>query len=664
MTSVDMGQDFSDASGARRNRMPFGRQLLALALSLSIGSSAMAQSLTTGGVGLSTAGTTSGTSGSLISQIPGGERVAPSSTILPTDVVPLPAAQERTSFGENLQLRVLQRLPASFYFNASVEASVREETNVFQFPTKRKFLTQLPSPAVFRELNPFQQQQVLQTLNLASANDVVFRILPNITWGWALKPRTRLFGNYFMIRDQLTHWTQLNTVIHSIAYGVQQDIPVGRRGNIQLETQFRELYQLHSKPVFDFLPAITFSYVVTPRMVAFVNTLLQLRGRGYFRSPNREIDPFYTFGAYYAKNGWAFSATGTFVQNFREPFRRNATIPVNNYSMIADFEIARRLVRQLPGFQVFARAEPIWNFHSHARPGLTGMDFRMFFGARFQFGKPALTAAYEQIKQQLEEQETTPPPPGKSPGEAKPSAFLMPYQLIAATPQPIHGFLGGAGGDALFPAVAEQSSPSTPEVIPAVATADIAAIAATLPTSSVVEPNAVNPISTDVIKAVGIKQLDVRQVAAPEPAKAKVVSSKPTESGSTAVMVTMPASVDPVEPAVKPIAAQVQAPSVQSESRKQLSMLPAVQEGLLRPDGMQTASDLSGAPLAETVDTSKSKRSIKRKLSDRGDRQTGKSFEVEMVIVPPLPSLKPNSNNPFSESGIELKPPILNAPIH
>jgi hypothetical protein len=639
-----MEYDFSAAFIARKNRMSFGRQLVALALSLSIGSSAMAQSLTAGGASPSTAGTTAATSGALLSQIPGAGRSAPSSTILPTDVVPLPAAQERTSFGENLQLRVLQRLPASFYFNTSVEASFRYETNVFQFPTKRKFLTQLPSPAIFRELNPFQQQQVLQTLNLASANDVVFRVLPNITWGWAIKPRTRVFGNYFMIRDQLSHWTQLNTVIHSIAYGIQQDIPVARRGNIQLETQFRELYQLHSKPVFDFLPAITFSYVVTPRMVAFVNTLLQLRGRGYFRSPNREIDPFYTFGAYYAKNGWAFSATGTFVQNFREPFRRNATIPVNNYSMIADFEIARRLIRQLPGFQVFARAEPIWNFHSHARPGLTGMDFRMFFGARMQLGKPALTAAYEQIKQQLEEQETTPPPPGKSPGEAKPSAFLMPYQLIAATPQPIHGFLGGAGGDSLFPAVADFSQAGTPNAIPAVATtADAPNLTAALPVSSTMsEAPVLASISNEAVKVFDVRPLAAIPSALSEPAKADVGSTQQPSA----------ASVSSATPA---------ATNAETEAPKKLVLLPPSEPVVLRTAEALPESGLSGP---DASNSSKRKRAIKRKLSDKSGVESKKAAEIQMVVVPPLPSVKPNSANPFAESGIELKPPILNAPIH
>src|SRR4030095_14428211 len=206
--------------------------------------------------------------------------------------------------------------------------------------------------------------------------------------------------------------------------------------------QARELYQLHQQPVFDFLPAATFSYILTPRTVLFANALLQLRGKRYFQAPTREIDPFYTFGFLHQRGGWAFSNTATFVQNFREPFRRNATIPVNNYSWILDFEVARRLVKQLPGLQAFVRAEPIYNFHSHNSACLAGVDFRLFWGLRFSLGKPALTAALEQIRQQLQEQEAPPPagPPGK-PTEPKPSAFLMPYQLIAGSAQQIHGLL-------------------------------------------------------------------------------------------------------------------------------------------------------------------------------------------------------------------------------
>lgn len=362
--------------------------------------------------------------------------IAPSSTILPTDVLPLPSVQNRLTFAENLQLRILQKLPAPFYFTGSVESSFRYETNVFQFPTKRALLRQLPPPQILNQLSPPQRAQVSNILSFVGAEDIVFRVLPNVTGGFTVTPRTRIFANYFMISDTLAKHKRLDTVIHSYAGGIQQDIPLGRRGNLQAEFQFRELNQTHQQAVFDFLPGLTASFVLTPRLVVFANALLQMRGKKYFQAPTKEIDPFYTWGGLYQRNGWNFSASSTLVQNFREPFRGNATIPVNNYAFICDFEVARRLMRQLPGLQAFVRAEPIFNFNSHNRPGLAGTDFRLFWGLRFAATKPSLTAGLEQLKQQIQEQEGEPPEPQP---QTKPSAMLMPYELTASAQQPMHG---------------------------------------------------------------------------------------------------------------------------------------------------------------------------------------------------------------------------------
>lgn len=599
-------------------------QLVALAATLSIMSGTAAQAFTTDGGG-------SPITGTQIAQL--GEhfeapRTSPSSTILPTDVVPLPQAQERTSFGENLQLRVLQRLPAPFYFNASVEGSFREETNVFQFPTKRKLIQETVAlqPGTFRQLNAFTQSQLMETLNRCSAFDTVFRILPNLTWGWAFKPRTRVYGNYFMIRDQLTHWTTLNTVIHSLGYGIQQDIPVGRRGNLQADMQFRELWQLHSKPRFDFLPGLTFSYVLTPRMVLFANSLFQMRGKGYFHSPNTEMDPFYTWGGYYAKNGWAFSATTTFVQNFRAPFHSQATIPINNYSFISDFEIARRLVRQVPGFQVFARAEPIWNFHSHGRPGLSGMDFRMFFGFRMQLGKPALTAAYEQIKQQLEEQETAPPPPGKSPGEAKPSAYLQPYQITADNSQPMHGLFQA---DLTIPVATVY--PGHMQEAPA----------------SAEKSNAVSAnFATDAPQPVASTGQDV------------------TVSNAGGAMTL--AAGDNASSNVPAVLNVANAPS-RVDGSELVMLAPAL---AIQPSRMDAQS---GELNTETIAKTRQARAEKHKREsanakiqhDQLDKKAKANREVEMVVVPPLPTVNADSKeNPFQNSGLDLKPPIVINTIH
>ncbi len=375
--------------------------------------------------------------------------VQPSSTIIPTDTLPLPTVQNRMSFLENLQLRVLQKLPSRFYFNSTCEVTIRDETNPFQFPKKESLMRQLPPPPIWRLLNSFQQAQLYDIVGLTARNNAVFRVLPNVTGGWTITPRTRVYGNYFMIRDQLQSSVRLNTVIHSIGMGLQQDIPVTSRGNLQAEFQWRELYQLHQQSVFDFLPGLTFSYVLTPRTVLFANALLQMRGKAFFQAPTKEIDPFFTWGGLYQKNGWTFSASTTLVQNFRQPFRGNATIPVNNYSFISDFEIARRVVKQLPGLQAFCRAEPIWNFHSKNTPGLSGMDFRMFFGLRFAVAKQALTSALEQLRQQLEEQEGSDEGEKAPTQKQKPSAYntpVAPHELIATSEQPIHGFLNAVTG--------------------------------------------------------------------------------------------------------------------------------------------------------------------------------------------------------------------------
>ncbi len=385
-----------------------------------------------------------------------------SSTIIPTDTLPLPTVQNRLSFAENLQLRILQKLPSRLYFNSTVEVSGRYESNPFQFPKKESLIRQLPPPQTFRLLNAFQQAQIYDIIGLASNDDLVFRVLPNVTVGWTLTPHTRLYGNYFMIRDQLARNVRLNTVIHSIGMGLQQDIPITSRGNIQAEIQWRELYQLHQACVFDYLPGLTASYVLTPRTVLFANALLQLRGKRPFQAPTKEIDPFYTWGMLYQRNGWSFSASTTFVQNFRHPFRRNATIPVNNYSFISDFEISRRVIKQLPGLQAFIRAEPIWNFHSGNRPGLSGMDFRFFWGLRMAMAKPALTSALEQLRQQLEEQEGEPPAPNNQKKEpAKPSAYVPgAHELIASSPQPIHGFLNDDGSELTSLDAANEKQPT------------------------------------------------------------------------------------------------------------------------------------------------------------------------------------------------------------
>jgi hypothetical protein len=319
------------------------------------------------------------------------------------------------------QFKILNKLPTRFYFLGVTEMSLRDETNVFQTASRAHMLRAASPTDPFGLLTADQQISVLKSASIASRNDGVFRVLPNVTAGWALTPKTRVFANYFLLRDQLFHNVSVNTLIESIGGGIQHDFRIGRKGNLQATFQARELYQNHVHDVFDYLPGITYTRAITPHSVAFASVLLQLRGKQFIVAPNREIDPFYSVGAVYQRGAWQFSHATTFLQNFRQPFAGNALIPVNNYSFVLDFEVARRVHKKLPGLQAFVRAEPIFNMHSNATPGLSGVDFRIFGGLRLTLNKPSLLPAVQNIQDQFDEREVNPPQPVSAPLQFQPS---------------------------------------------------------------------------------------------------------------------------------------------------------------------------------------------------------------------------------------------------
>ncbi len=360
-------------------------------------------------------------------------------TILPTDSLPSTVELRPRTVFEQLQTKALQKLPAKFYMTSSVETTFRYETNPFQFPTKRKLLRRFPPPPIFRQLDTIQQSRFNDVIGLVNNDDSIFRVLPNVTAGWALTPSIRFGGNYFLIRDQLSHNVRLNTVVQSLGGFVQKDFKIAQKANLLLDMQARELLTLHQLPQFDFLPTMSLSYTITPNWVGYASGILQLRGRKPFRAPTREIDPFYTVGSVYQRHNWIFVTSGTFFQSFREPFRGNAVIKQDSYSFILDFEISRRILRALPGLQAFVRAEPIYNLHSDGTPGLSGMDFRIFYGLRMSAIKRPIASVITQIREDLEEAEKE--EREKKRPVPKPAAFLRPEEVTASSAQPIHLFL-------------------------------------------------------------------------------------------------------------------------------------------------------------------------------------------------------------------------------
>jgi hypothetical protein len=336
-----------------------------------------------------------GSNGSLIAQ----------SSVLPTDVIPLPASLQRTSSLERVQYNLYRRLPQRLYFNVNVETSFRFETNPYQYPKKRILLSQFQSETAGDALTDDQLTAENSALAKVGNRNAGFRVVPNITVGWALTPYTSVYGNYFLLRDVLLRNHDLSTTAQSLSYGLQRRINLTRGTQLTVDGQFREYYQTHTQPVFDFLPNMTLAQTITPRISAFLSAMLQLRGKRYFQAPTKEIDPFYTFGYFYQRGLWTYTNSGTLVQNFRQPFGHNATIPVDSYSIILDFEIARRLSRRYSAVQTFVRAEPIYNLHSQNRPGLAGTDFRLYWGVRVAFGKSPLSTDIEELRRQLRESE-------------------------------------------------------------------------------------------------------------------------------------------------------------------------------------------------------------------------------------------------------------------
>ncbi len=323
-------------------------------------------------------------------------------TVLPTDVEPLPDKPGNGPFTTNLQMRLWQRLPAPLFFNTSVETTMRIETNPYQYPKKRTLLHQTLDPGTsFSDLSQTDQYTILSDLAQVSTLDNIHRINPNLTVGWAVTPRTQVFANTFFLRDSVVHNYPLNTNTGALGIGVQQVWSLTDKLSLQPQFIARELWQSQLVPVLDYLPGVTLQYTPTSNIVAFANALLQVRFAHFAGSYMRELDPFYTWGVSYQRGKWSFSAATTFLQNFREPFRGNALAPINNYSFVCDFEIDRPLLSRFPSLLLVARAEPVYNFHSHQTPGLAGMDFRFYYGLRVSAAKPPLNQTIQQLRQRF-----------------------------------------------------------------------------------------------------------------------------------------------------------------------------------------------------------------------------------------------------------------------
>lgn len=301
--------------------------------------------------------------------------VRPAPSIIPTDQTTTHIGDERQLFSTPLKFKVLEKLPERMYFTSVTEVTQRFESNV---------LSSARNPQ----------------------RDYVFRVLPNVTLGYNLRPKTSVYANYFMIKDVFSNTPLLNrSTFQSLSGGILQDVRLGQKTNMQLNFQARQLWQARGLYQADLLPGVTLTHSFTPNAIGFFNSQLQMRSQSLFEGPTREIDPFYTVGLVLRRGVWSLTSTGTLVNNFRN---RNAVPPISNNAIICDFELARPLSRKrLPGVDVFVRAEPIWNWGAHGAPGLSGFDFRLFSGLRLTVAKPSIYPQMEYLRKQLREAEKT-----------------------------------------------------------------------------------------------------------------------------------------------------------------------------------------------------------------------------------------------------------------
>jgi len=300
-------------------------------------------------------------------------------SLYPTDVTPVNIGREQGLFTAGPTYYFMHKLPARLWFNMAAETSQRYESNVF--------------------------------LNRNNGrSDYVYRILPNMTVGYSLAKHTSIYTNYFVLKDIFAGRSQLSfPTTQSLSMGLRHEIPMGTKSNLQFDFQARELWQTTGLRQFDFLPGLTFTRVLSPRSVVFTNLILQLRGKDYFVSPTREIDPFYTIGYLRSHGSWVFSSAVTLVTNFRHPPFNDSIPPYSNNSIIADFEVSHPVTKKLPNLVAFARAEPIWNWNSKGYEGISGYDFRFFTGLRFTLVKPSLYGQMQKLHQQLKDVQSLSP---------------------------------------------------------------------------------------------------------------------------------------------------------------------------------------------------------------------------------------------------------------
>jgi hypothetical protein len=277
------------------------------------------------------------------------------------DLTPIKIPERAAAFStvDSYKARMLYKLPARMFFSGTCENSLRLETNVFQ--TSR---------------NP--------------QADAVYRVLPNLTAGYALTRRTRVSSNFFMFRDQYaSRDSQLSRNIYSVGVRADHDFTINDKTTVTTGLFCRELFfnlqNSGTPPLSDIIPSAVIVRRIGQHGAAYGSVMGQVRFQKML-DRFQEFDQFYSVGYIHRKSPWVMTADCTFLTNFGNSNLRGGN---NNQVFVLTGEVARQLHRNIP-VAAFVRAEPIFNMGANSSPGLAGFNFRLYGGLRAEVSKPAI----------------------------------------------------------------------------------------------------------------------------------------------------------------------------------------------------------------------------------------------------------------------------------
>lgn len=257
---------------------------------------------------------------------------------------------------QGLRTTVLYKLPAKMFVNASVENSLRLETNAFQTRHNQRA-------------------------------DMIYRVLPDVTVGYAFNPTTRVAANYFMFHDLYADYgSQLSRTVHSVGLRADKDFRISPRTVFTTSIMNRELFITRQPSLNDILPSVALSHRVGERGAVYGSVLGQIRFRDFLGGRFQEGDQFYSIGSIYRGNKWIGALDATWIDNFGNGNLRFG--PNSNHLMVLTAEGGRRLSQTIP-IIAFVRAQPIFNIGA-SNQGFAGFNFRLFGGIRVEVSKPAL----------------------------------------------------------------------------------------------------------------------------------------------------------------------------------------------------------------------------------------------------------------------------------